>query len=509
MINSLILILGDQLCFSLKPLVMGNKSSDIILMLEVEDETSYVKHHKKKIAFLFSAMRHFAAELRDQGWNVDYVTLDDAENSGNFSGEVRRALARHTIKRLVVTEPGEYRVRKMIDSWPKAFGVSLDIMMDHRFIASHAEFRAWAADRKQLRMEYFYRTMRRKTGLLMNDDDKPEGGKWNFDSDNRKPPKGEMVFPEPLRVEPDEITRDVLGLVSERFSDHFGDLEPFWFGVTQIDAEKAFDLFVEAALPKFGDYQDAMLKDQLFLYHAVISLYINVGLLDPLSICKRVADEYRAGRVPLNAAEGFIRQIIGWREYMRGIYWLKMPDYLDQNFFGADRPLPEFYWTADTQMACLRAAVTQTKEEAYAHHIQRLMITGNFALIAGIDPKHVHEWYLAVYADAYEWVELPNTLGMSQFADGGLLGSKPYASSGNYINKMSNYCKSCRYDVKQKTGDDACPFNPLYWDFLVRNREKLKGNPRLGQIYRNWDRMDIDKQTAYLTTAQKFLSKIR
>ena len=246
-----------------------------------------------------------------------------------------------------------------------------------------------------------------------------------------------------------------------------------------------------------------------FLYHAVISLYINVGLLDPLSICKRVADEYRAGRVPLNAAEGFIRQIIGWREYVRGIYWLKMPDYLDQNFFGADRPLPEFYWTADTQMACLRAAVTQTKEEAYAHHIQRLMITGNFALIAGIDPKHVHEWYLAVYADAYEWVELPNTLGMSQFADGGLLGSKPYASSGNYINKMSNYCKSCRYDVKQKTGDDACPFNPLYWDFLVRNREKLKGNPRLGQIYRNWDRMDIDKQTAYLTTAQKFLSKIR
>jgi deoxyribodipyrimidine photolyase-related protein len=318
-----------------------------------------------------------------------------------------------------------------------------------------------------------------------------------------------MVFPEPLRVEPDEITRDVLGLVSERFSDHFGDLEPFWFGVTQIDAEKAFDLFIEAALPKFGDYQDAMLKDQLFLYHAVISLYINVGLLDPLSICKRVADEYRAGRVPLNAAEGFIRQIIGWREYVRGIYWLKMPDYLDQNFFGADRPLPEFYWTADTQMACLRAAVTQTKEEAYAHHIQRLMITGNFALIAGIDPKHVHEWYLAVYADAYEWVELPNTLGMSQFADGGLLGSKPYASSGNYINKMSNYCKSCRYDVKQKTGDDACPFNPLYWDFLVRNREKLKGNPRLGQIYRNWDRMDIDKQTAYLTTAQKFLSKIR
>ncbi len=508
MTKSLILILGDQLTRNLKPLDLGDKSSDVVLMLEVQEEATYVKHHKKKIVFLFSAMRHFAKALENEGWDVDYVALDDQENLGNFNDEVRRALDRHTPERLVMTEPGEFRVREMINSWPDAFGIPVDIMADHRFIASHDEFRGWADGRKQLRMEYFYRLMRRKTGLLMNNEGEPEGGKWNFDSENRKPPKGEMSFPTPLKVKPDAITQEVINLVGERFSDHFGDLEPFWFGVTEADAKKAFDVFIDAALPKFGDYQDAMLEDQRFLYHAVISHYINAGLLNPLDVCQHIADEYTAGRVPLNAAEGFIRQIIGWREYVRGIYWLKMPGYLDQNFFGASKSLPDFYWTADTQMACLRAAVTQTKEEAYAHHIQRLMITGNFALIMGVDPKQVHEWYLAVYADAYEWVELPNTLGMSQFADGGLLGSKPYASSGNYINKMSNYCKNCRYDVKQKTGDDACPFNPLYWDFMIRNRKKLNGNPRLGQIYRNWDRMDIVKQTAYLATAKKFLDEI-
>ena len=508
MTKSLILILGDQLSRTLSPLMTGTKSTDVVLMVEVSEEATYVPHHKKKIAFLFSAMRHFAGALKDDGWTVDYVKLDDDDNAGNFSGEVERAIKRHDPDRVIVTEPGEWRVRQMIDGWSDTFGLPVDVVDDHRFIATHDEFQKWADGRKQLRMEYFYRDMRRKTDLLMTADDEPEGGKWNYDSENRKPHKGGMSFPEPLRVEPDDITQDVLALVGEKFSNHFGDLEPFWFGVTSDHAEAAFDAFVENSLATFGDFQDAMVTDERFLYHAVISHYMNAGLLDPLKICQRVADEYAAGRVPLNAAEGFIRQIIGWREYVRGIYWLKMPDYVDQNFFEADRPLPAFYWSADTDMACIRAAVTQTKEEAYAHHIQRLMITGNFALIAGIDPKHVHEWYLAVYADAYEWVELPNTLGMSQFADGGLLGSKPYASSGNYINKMSDYCKGCRYDVKQKTGDDACPFNPLYWDFLIRNRDKLKDNARLGQIYRNWDRMDADKQNAYLDSAKTFLKTL-
>lgn len=508
MTHSLILVLGDQLTRSLTPLSTGAKSSDVVLMVEVAEETTYVKHHKKKIAFLFSAMRHFAAELADDGWAVDYVKLNDKDNAGSFTSEVERAIKRHKPDRIVVTEPGEWRVRQMMEDWREDLGVPVEIKADERFIATHDEFSEWAEGRKQLRMEYFYRDMRKKTRLLVDDDDKPEGGKWNFDSENRKPPKGGMSFPEPLRIEPDDITKDVLSLVADTFDDHFGDLDPFWFAVTSTDAEKAFDAFVKDALSSFGDYQDAMLEDERFLYHSVISMYINAGLLDPLKVCQRVADEYAADRVPLNAAEGFIRQIIGWREYVRGIYWLKMPDYVDENFFKARRDLPEFYWTAETDMACVRAAVTQTKEEAYAHHIQRLMVTGNFALIAGIDPKQVHEWYLAVYADAYEWVELPNTLGMSQFADGGLLGSKPYASSGNYINKMSDHCKGCRYDVKQKTGDDACPFNALYWDFLIRNRDKLDGNARLGQIYRNWERMDKDKQEDYLKSAKKFLKSL-
>ena len=476
-------------------------------MVEVQEEATYVRHHKKKIAFLFSAMRHFAIELREAGWTVDYVKLDDAGNTGSFTGEVARAVAQHGPAKVLVTEPGEWRVRSAMDAWADELGCPVDILEDDRFVATHAEFQDWAEGRKQLRMEYFYRDMRRKTGLLM-DGDQPEGGKWNYDAENRKPAKADLFMPTPLRTEPDAITSDVLALVSSRFDNHFGDLEPFWFGVTRAHAEAALDHFIEVALAKFGDYQDAMLEGEKFLYHSLLSLYINAGLLDPLDVCRRVETAYHAGEAPLNATEGFIRQIIGWREYVRGIYWLKMPGYVDENFFGNTRDLPDFYWTAETDMACLRAAISQTKEEAYAHHIQRLMVTGNFALLAGIDPKQVHEWYLAVYADAYEWVELPNTLGMSQFGDGGVLGSKPYASSGNYINKMSDHCKGCAYSVSQKTGDGACPFNPLYWDFLHRNRDKLAGNPRMAQMYRTWDRMSEDKQADYLDSAAKVLAKL-
>jgi deoxyribodipyrimidine photolyase-related protein len=307
---------------------------------------------------------------------------------------------------------------------------------------------------------------------------------------------------------PDAITQSVLALVEARFGDHFGDLTPFWFAVTRADAERAFAAFVELALPKFGDFQDAMLVGEPFLYHAVIAQYLNCGLLDPLSVCRAVETAYLAGDVPLNAAEGFIRQIIGWREYVRGIYWLKMPGYEQSNFFGHTRPLPEFYWTAQTDMACARAAVSQTKEQAYAHHIQRLMVTGNFAMLAGVDPHALHEWYLAVYADAYEWVELPNTVGMSQFADGGLLASKPYAASGAYINRMSNYCRSCRYDVKQRTGPQACPFNALYWDFIARHRGKIGSNPRMAQMLRTYDKFSEDEQRKITDSAATFLASL-
>jgi len=508
MTRSLILVLGDQLSANIASLKAADPALDHVLMVEVASEATYVKHHKKKIAFILSAMRHFAVYLRQDGWTVDYVKLDAPDNTGSFTGEVTRAVGRLHPERLCVTQAGEWRISQAIAGWPEALGLPVDVLDDDRFIASADDFNAWAENRKQLRMEYFYREMRRKTGLLMTSDGKPVGERWNFDSENRKPAKADLFMPQPPRFKPDAITQDVLTLVADRFGDHFGDLDPFWFAVTADQANDALDAFIKTALPHFGDFQDAMLRDQKFLYHAVLSAYINAGLLNPLVVCQRAVDAYEAGAAPLNAVEGFVRQIIGWREYVRGIYWREMPGYAAQNYLDAKRALPGFYWTADTDMACIRAAVTQTREEAYAHHIQRLMITGTFALLAGVHPQEVHEWYLAVYADAYEWVELPNTLGMSQFADGGLLASKPYAASGSYINKMSDYCSGCRYDVKQKTGDNACPFNPLYWDFIIRNEDKLRGNPRLGPVYSTWERMKPETQQAYRDAAADVLQQL-
>jgi deoxyribodipyrimidine photolyase-related protein len=501
MTRNLILILGDQLTPDIASLRAADPTQDRILMAEVADEASYVRHHKKKIAFLFSAMRHFAEELRNAGWVVDYIPLDDPDNTGSFSGELAAAKARLNPAKIIATEPGEWRVREML------LASDVTLLPDDRFIASSDEFAAWAEGRKQLRMEYFYRDMRRKTRLLM-DGEKPEGGKWNYDAENRNAASADLFMPQPKRYAHDAITQAVLALVSARFGNHFGDLEPFYYAVTRADAEAAFAHFIQTALPHFGDYQDAMLTGEPFLYHSVIGQYLNCGLLDPLRICQEVEAAYRAGDVPLNAAEGYIRQVIGWREYMRGIYWLKMPDYAASNYFGHSRALPDFYWTGETDMACVSAAVIQTKVHAYAHHIQRLMVTGNFAMLAGIDPHEVHEWYLAVYADAYEWVEMPNTVGMSQFADGGIVASKPYAASGAYINRMSNYCKGCRYDVKQRTGDQACPFNALYWDFLSRNRDKLASNPRIGQMIRTYDKFADDERDRIVSSAAKFLGNL-
>jgi deoxyribodipyrimidine photolyase-related protein len=505
--RNLILILGDQLSPDMSSLAGAEAARDVILMAEVQDEATYVRHHKKKIVLIFSAMRHFADELRTLGWKVDYRTIDETGPKGSFTAEVARAVSKHKAKRVVVTEPGEWRVRQAMETWTTMLSVPVEIVRDTRFICSTPQFADWARDRKQLRMEYFYRDMRRQTGLLM-DGDKPEGGQWNFDHDNRKPAKNSPSMPHPHQVKPDATTRAVLDTVADRFAAHFGDLEPFWFAVTRADANKALDHFVSKALPKFGDFQDAMLEGERFLYHAVLSIYMNIGLLDPLAVCRRVEVAYRDGKVPLNAAEGFIRQIIGWREYIRGIYWLRMPGYVDENHFNHTRPVPEFYWTGETDMACLKSAITQIKEEAYAHHIQRLMLTGNFALLAGVSPQALHQWYLIVHADAFEWVELPNTLGMSQFADGGLLASKPYVASGAYINRMSNHCKGCRFDVKQRTGVDACPFNALYWDFIARNRDKLASNPRMAQMYRGYDRFAETEQEAIHDSAAATLATL-
>ncbi|HAH10975.1 MAG TPA: cryptochrome/photolyase family protein, partial [Alphaproteobacteria bacterium] len=446
--QTLRIVLGDQLTIGLPLLAQGDPARDVVLMAEVADETAYVPHHKKKIIFILSAMRAFARALEEAGWQVEYVKLDDPGNTGSFTGEVRRAIARHRPKRIVTMEASEHRVLAMQRGWEAQTSVPVTILPDPRFLCTKEAFARWAEGRKSLRMEYFYREMRRKTGLLMEGGD-PAGGQWNFDAENRKGPPGALMMPTPYRAEPDAQTRAVIAMVKARFAANFGDAEPFWFPVTQGGAQEAAAHFLREALPQFGDYQDAMVRAHKFLFHSVLSPLINVGLLDPLALCRAAEAEWQAGRAPLNAVEGFIRQIIGWREYVRGIYWWQGPDYMRMNALGAARRLPSMYWTGRTRMACMAAAIGQTRTDAYAHHIQRLMVTGNFALLAGIDPHELHEWYLAVYADAFEWVEAPNTIGMSQFADGGLLASKPYAASGAYIGRMSDYCGSCRYKVAE------------------------------------------------------------
>jgi deoxyribodipyrimidine photolyase-related protein len=380
--KTLRLVLGDQLSRSLSALSDLDPETDIVLMAEVWDETTYVPHHKKKIAFILSAMRHHARALEQDGITVRYVRLDDPQNTGSLAGEVKRAVDELAPDRLIVTEPGEWRVLQMMRDWQAELHVPVEIREDDRFVCSHAEFSDWAQGRKQLRMEFFYREMRKKTGLLM-DDGKPMGDAWNFDADNRKSLPEDVAPPKREQFEPDEITREVMTLVAARFDNHFGGLEPFWLAVTRADALKALDHFITDCLPSFGDYQDAMKQGEPFLFHGLISPYLNVGLLDPIECCARAEAAYANRQAPLNAVEGFIRQIIGWREYVRGIYWLKMPDYAETNALGAQRSLPAFYWTGETDMNCMRQCVEETRRHAYAHHIQRLMVTGNFALLAG------------------------------------------------------------------------------------------------------------------------------
>jgi deoxyribodipyrimidine photolyase-related protein len=405
---------------------------------------------------------------------------------------------------VIVTEPGEWRVWEMMLDWRETLSVPVHIREDDRFVCSRDAFARWAEGRKQYRMEFFYREMRRKTGLLMAGDE-PEGGQWNFDHDNRKVlPKG-LHPPERLRFPPDAITTDVMALVERRFGNHFGDLAPFGWAVTRADALRAVDHFVMHCLGGFGDYQDAMKTGEDFVYHSLVSPYLNAGLLTALEVCQMAERAWRSGKAPLNAVEGFIRQIIGWREFVRGIYWTRMPDYAETNHLDAKRPIPAFYWTGQTDMNCLKQCIESTRRNAYAHHIQRLMVTGNFALLAGISPRQIEEWYLVVYADAYDWVELPNVHGMVMHADGGLLGSKPYAASGSYINRMSDYCADCRFDPDVKSGPEACPFNPLYWNFLIENEAKLAPNPRMAMPYRTLQKMTQERRTEIRRDATAFL----
>ncbi len=502
-------ILGDQLSTRLEVVAGADKARDVFLIAEVMAEATYVRHHVKKIAFLFSAMRHFAEALRAAGYAVRYVTLEDPENTQSLDGEILRAVETLQPARVVVTEPGEWRLREGFEALRLALGAPLEILPDTRFLCDHATFDAWAEGRRELRMEFFYREMRRRHDILIEPDGKPTGGRWNFDAENRKPPKAGLTSPPRISFRKDAITLEVLELVRRRFPDGYGRLEPFHFAVTRRQALRELDHFIANILPGFGDYQDAMVAGEPYLRHSLLAAYINAGLLYPLEVCRRAEAAYRAGQAPLNAAEGFIRQILGWREFVRGIYWRFMPDYATRNALDAHEPLPWFYWSGETRMACVREALAHTYDHAYSHHIQRLMITGNFALLAGLDPAEVHEWYLAVYADAYEWVELPNTLGMALHADGGLVASKPYAASGAYIRRMSNFCGGCAYDATVAVGEGACPFNALYWDFVARHRERFGGNARMPYVYANWDKMGEARQTALRDQAQAHLVAMR
>ena len=500
-------ILGDQLTREIPTLQGIDRAADTVLMVEVADETTYVPHHKQKIVFVLSAMRHFADELRAEGIAVDYVRLDDEANTGSFTGELTRAIGRHLPDEVIVTEPGEWRVSEMIEGWRGRFNTPVRLKPDDRFYCSTVEFGRWAEGRTSYRMETFYHLMRERTDLLMQDG-KPEGGRWNFDHDNRKPWPRDRVPPERLRFDPDATTRAVMDLVGRRFAGNFGDLEPFGWATTRADALRALDAFVADALPDFGDFQDAMRTGEPFLFHATLSPYLNAGLLTAREVVDRAIAAYTDGAAPLNAVEGFVRQILGWREFIRGIYWQKMPEYRDTNALGADRALPAFYWTGETDMNCLKQAIADTRHQAYAHHINRLMITGNFALIAGIRPAEIEEWYLCVYVDAYDWVELPNVHGMSIFADGGLMSSKPYAAGGAYIDRMSDYCAGCRFSPKVKEGPEACPITLLYWAFLIRNAGLLEKNPRLAMPYRSLAKWTAKRRAATQADAEAFLDAL-
>ena len=505
---NLILILGDQLSHRLSALEGADKDNDLVVMAEVHSEASYTNHHKKKLVFIFSAMRHFADALAEDGWRVHYQRYHPDNPAQSIEQVIAELVRECQPERVITTECGEWRLHEQISRWHKTLSIPVEIRPDTRFVCNIDEFARWAEGRKQLRMEFFYREMRKKTGLLMTSEGQPEGGQWNFDTDNRKKWAGKPPAPAPFREEPDAITTEVIKLVNEYFSEHFGTTENFHYAVTAEQAQGALAHFIDFALPCFGDYQDAMSDNEDWLFHSILSPYLNTGLLDPMEVCEEAVRAWHAGRAPLNAVEGFVRQIIGWREFVRGIYWLLMPGYDRENRLGNSRELPWFYWTGDTKMRCMHKAINATARNAYAHHIQRLMVTGNFALLAGVKPEAICDWYLAVYIDAFDWVELPNTLGMVMHADGGYLGSKPYAASGKYIQRMSDHCQNCHYRVQDATGDRACPFNSLYWHFIDRHREDFANNPRMTMMYRNWDKQKSERREALRARADWVLANI-
>jgi deoxyribodipyrimidine photolyase-related protein len=496
-LRQLIIVLGDQLDLDAAAFDGFEAGQDAVWMAEVAEESTHVWSGKQRTALFLSAMRHFAVALREAGRTLNYTQLDAAANAGTLPAQLQADIERLRPARLVMTAPGDWRVLQAIKAVAEANNLPLELREDRHFFGSVREFAAHAKGRKSLRMEYFYREQRQRHGVLMQGDE-PVGGQWNFDTDNREAfgAAGPGWVPPRSTFEPDAITRDVIALVNTHFAAHPGQLDGFAWPVTRAQALQSLRAFIDERLPLFGRYQDAMWPGDAWLYHSHLSAALNLKLLNPREVVAAAEAAYRDGQVPLASAEGFIRQILGWREYVRGIYWTQMPGYLERNALDAQEALPAWYWTGATDMACLRDALAQTLTHGYANHIQRLMVTGLFALMLGVNPKQVHAWYLAVYVDAVEWVELPNTLGMSQYADGGVMGSKPYIATGKYIQRMSPHCQGCRYDPAQRSGDTACPFTTLYWDFLMRHEAVMARNPRMALQVRNLGRLTAEQQQA-------------
>jgi deoxyribodipyrimidine photolyase-related protein len=501
-VRELVLVLGDQLDEDSAAFEGFDPARDAVWMAEVPAEATAVWSHKARIALFLAAMRHFAERLRARGHTVHYRRTGEHVET-TLGAALTADLERLRPEAVVAVTPGEWRLVGELEAACGAAGVPLRWVEDRHFFCSLAEFGGWLAGRRQPRLEHFYHWMRQRTGTLMAGAE-PVGGAWNFDAENRERfgPEGPGALPRPQRFPPDALTRAVLAEVAEQYASHPGSLAAFDWPVTREEALEALDDFIVHRLPLFGRYQDALWTGEPWLYHSRLSAALNLKLLNPREVCEAAIRAHGAGTAPLAAVEGFVRQILGWREYVRGLYWHRMPAYLEANALGADAPLPAFYWTGETEMACLREAIGQTLALGYAHHIQRLMVTGLFALLLGVRPRAVHEWYLAVYVDAVEWVELPNTLGMSQFADGGYMASKPYAASGAYIDRMSNHCDSCRYDPKQRLGPRACPFTTLYWAFLDRHAERFAAHPRLKMQIRNLQRLSAAERSQLREAAQ-------
>jgi deoxyribodipyrimidine photolyase-related protein len=478
-----VLVLGDQLTQQVGPLANAKPRDTSVLMIEPLELAHAILHHKQKLILFFSAMRHFADALSNGGFKVVYKKAEASFESG-----VASYLKKYKGATLTLMEPNDSGYAQKLESICKKYGGRLEVVDNDLWLTDKQMFNEWAKGRKELRMEYFYREVRKQQGYLLDNNGEPEGGKWNFDKDNREKPEAHHTFPKVDGFAPDDLTNEVIDYVNKTFPNHFGNAKPFRWAVTREQALESLHEFCKYRLKNFGRYEDAMKTGEYALYHSLLSPAINMGLLHPREVVETALEYYhdKTNIIPLNSVEGFVRQVIGWREFMKRVYDYKMPAFKNENRLEAHTPLPDFYWTGKTKMNCLHQCVKQLGETGHTHHIQRLMVLGNFAQLARVNPQELTEWFTATFVDALEWVMIPNVIGMSQYADLGSFTSKPYGSSGNYINKMSDYCKDCYYDVKEKIGETACPFNSLYWDFINNHTEEFSKNQRMGVIMANW-----------------------